>query len=94
MGKAITVSASDAARGMGDLLGRVRYRGESFLIKRGRAVVAQLGPPPAPGVTGRELARAWREMPHMTSAEALLFDKDVRAFRRAANRPPRDPWAR
>lgn len=36
-----TISATVAARRLGDLLSRIRYRGESFLIRRGRAVVAR-----------------------------------------------------
>lgn len=41
-----TISATDAARRLSDLLNRVLYRGESFVIVRNGTAVAQLGPAP------------------------------------------------
>jgi len=40
-----TVTATEAGRQLSDLLNRVRYRGESFVIIRGGEPVAQLSPP-------------------------------------------------
>lgn len=41
-----TISATEAARNLSELLNRVLYRGESFLIARNGVDVAQLGPAP------------------------------------------------
>jgi antitoxin (DNA-binding transcriptional repressor) of toxin-antitoxin stability system len=87
------VSASDAARHLGDLLARIRYRRETFLIRRGRTIVARLGPATAPPATGADLARRWREMPHLDTEDARAFERDLAAGRRTVRRATRDPWA-
>jgi hypothetical protein len=92
--KATVLTATEAARGFGDLLARVRYRREAFLIRRGRTIVARLGPVDAPGVTGADAALAWNGRPRLTAREAEAMRKDVEAARKKANRPPGDPWAR
>lgn len=86
------VSATEAARSLGDLLARVRYRGESFLIRRGRKVVASLGPPPVELVTGKVLVERLRAIPRLAPREAEDFARDVERGRRALNKPPKDPW--
>lgn len=40
------ISATELARKLGDVLSRVRYRGESFLVERNGAPVARLEPVP------------------------------------------------
>ena len=81
------ISASDLARRLGDILGRVRYRGEVFLIDRHDVAVARLGPVPgAPRGTLREAARAW-----MTPVADVAFADDLARVSRA-DRPPRNPW--
>jgi antitoxin (DNA-binding transcriptional repressor) of toxin-antitoxin stability system len=88
------VSATDAARHLGDLLARVRYRGESFLIRRGREIVARLGPPPHEGLPGSDLARRWRERPQLSPEEGRAFARDLLEARKKINRPPRSRWGR
>jgi len=92
--KATVLTATEAARGFGDLLARIRYRREAFLIRRGRTIVARLGPVEAPGVTGAEAAAAWGQRPRLTTREAEAFGRDLEIARKKTNRPPRDPWAR
>ena len=88
------VTATEAARSFGDLLARVRYRGESFLIRRGKVVVARLGPPPPSGPTGSELAEWWRKRTRLDAAEAKALARDVTAARKVLNVPPKSPWPR
>lgn len=38
------LSATEAARGFSELLNRVRYRGESFIIERGGVAIGELRP--------------------------------------------------
>ena len=92
--KAQVLSATEAARGFGDLLARVRYRREAFLIRRGRAIVARLGPIEAPTVSGAAAAAAWSRTPRLTPREATALATDLRAARRTAERAPRNPWGR
>lgn len=88
------VSATEAARRLGDLLARVRYRGESFLIRRGRTIVAQLAPPPWAGRPAREVAESWSRRSRLGADEARAFARDVDAGRRRLNQPPKSPWPR
>ncbi|MBI2892675.1 MAG: hypothetical protein HYY06_03925 [Deltaproteobacteria bacterium] len=86
------VSATEAARSLGDLLARVRYRGEIFLIRRGKHIVASLGPSPVTGVTGRVLAERRSARRRMSAREAAGFARDVGRIRERLNVPPKDPW--
>jgi prevent-host-death family protein len=83
------ISATELARRLGDVLGRVRYRGESFIVERNGTPVARLGPL-ATGVsaaTARDALAAWR----LGGPDLLLADALERVG--AADRPPEDPWA-
>ena len=84
---AARISATRLARGLGDVLGRIRYRGESFLIERNGVVVARMGPvQPAEPARLRDVVEAW------TSVEAdPRFAEDLAAVG-AADTPARDPW--
>jgi antitoxin (DNA-binding transcriptional repressor) of toxin-antitoxin stability system len=81
------ITASELARKLGDILGRVRYRGEAFIIERHDVAIARLGPVPGTArATLRDLAVAWTSAP----ADASFGDDIERAGR--ADRPPRNPW--
>ena len=82
------ISASELARRLGDILERVRYRGETFVVERHDVPIAHIGP--APGMVKaslREAALAW----HAVSVDAGFAD-DLELANRA-DRPPRNPWA-
>jgi len=82
------ISATALARQLGDVLGRIRYRGESFVIERNGVAVARLIPA-ARGTeaTVADALRAWRDAadPDRRFAEALERIG-------AADRAPRNPW--
>ena len=81
------ISATDLARRLGDVLGRIRYRGERFLVERNGTPVARLEPVAGrSAVTLREALTAWR-----ASGPDPAF---VAALDRvgAADRPPENPW--
>jgi hypothetical protein len=88
------IGATAAVRNLGELLARVRYRGESFLIRRGNTIVACLGPPPFAGASGRELAARWRARAALGVVEGKSFGRDVASGRRRLNQPPKSPWPR
>jgi antitoxin (DNA-binding transcriptional repressor) of toxin-antitoxin stability system len=55
------ISATTLARQLGDVLGRIRYRGESFIIERNGVVVARLEPARADrGASVHAALQAWR----------------------------------
>jgi prevent-host-death family protein len=60
----VRVTATEAARRFSDLLNRVRYGRETFVVMRGGEEVAQIAPAqPAPQVTLRELIERLRQVP-------------------------------
>lgn len=81
------ISATELARKLGDVLGRVRYRREVFVIERNGEAVARLAPLPSAGVSLVEALRAWRQA---APAERRFADDLERV--NAADRPPKNPW--
>jgi antitoxin (DNA-binding transcriptional repressor) of toxin-antitoxin stability system len=83
----ITVTA--LARRLGDILGRIRYRGDTFVIERNGVAVARISPVPEshPATLGDALA-AWRAAGDADHA----FANDLERVG-ALDRPATDPWA-
>lgn len=85
------VSATQAARSFSDLLNRIRYRGEAFIVERGGEPVCRMLPAEPPRrFTLRELALLLREAPRPDPGYA----KDVRRAVRRQGRLPHAPWGR
>jgi hypothetical protein len=58
------VSATEAARNFSELLNRVRYRRQSFLVERGGQAVCEIRPVyETTGFTGADLARLLKALP-------------------------------
>ena len=82
------ISATDLARRLGDVLGRVRYRGESFIVERNGEPIARLAPLATRSHgTIAEALRAWREA---APADSKLA-RDLERVNRA-DQPPENPW--
>ena len=81
------IPATQLARRLGDVLGRIRYRGESFVIERNGVLVARIGPV-RPGELPRlrELVAAWSSL----KADPE-FAQDLAAIG-AADVPAHNPW--
>jgi len=85
------VSATQAVRTFSDLLNRIRYRGEEFVVERAGEPVCRMTPAAAPGrLTLGELASLLREIPKTDAGYA----SDVRRAVRGQGRLPRSPWER
>ena len=83
------ISATRLARQLGDVLGRVRYRGESFVIERNGSVVARLLPAQDGRRTSvRNALDAWRDAGTADSDFAAVLERIG-----AADVPPGNPWA-
>jgi len=82
------ISATELARTLGDVLARVRYRGDTFLVERNGMTVARVVPA-AEGspTTLREAMAAWRAAgppdPEFADILELVNSQD---------RPPENPW--
>lgn len=86
------LSVTEMVRGFSDYVNRVAYRGERFILLKGRRPVAELRPLPSGRLLG-ELEDVLRSLPGLTSTEAADFAADIDAARAAL--PPeelQDPW--
>ena len=85
------ITATALARSLSEILNRVKYGGERFLIRRGGKVVGSLGPARAearPGITLRELAHRMRD----TSLPGDGFADDLEAIQAAQGEMEIPPW--
>lgn len=83
------ISATELVRSLGDVLGRVRFRNDEFVVERNGEPVARLVPAAGASVTSaREAIRAWREVGEREPA----FADDLETVG-TLDRPPDDPWA-
>jgi antitoxin (DNA-binding transcriptional repressor) of toxin-antitoxin stability system len=57
------ISATEAARTFSDLMNRVRYRGESFIVERSGKPICEILPARPPKFSGAELASLLRSLP-------------------------------
>ena len=62
-GSARTVSATEAARNLSELMNRVKYRGESFKIERGGEVICELRPAGIPAFSGADFVDLMHSLP-------------------------------
>ncbi len=83
-----TISVTDAARNFSDVVNRIYYQRQSYLLTRGGTVVARLTPAPEP-LTGARLATLWEDRPRLDPHDAEVWEADL-ATLRAGVRPPED----
>ena len=85
------VSATKAVRTFSDLLNRIHYRGEEFVVERGGEAVCRMTPaaPPKRPTLG-DLVSLLREVPKPDAG----FASAVRRATRSQGRQPRSPWER
>jgi antitoxin (DNA-binding transcriptional repressor) of toxin-antitoxin stability system len=57
------ISATTAARSFSELMNRVRYRGESFVVERGGKPICEILPARPARFSGAELANLLRSLP-------------------------------
>jgi len=84
----IRITATELARKLGDVLGKIRYRSDSFVVERNGEPIARISPVVgrASGALGDGL-RAWRE----AAPADPRFAADLDSVNRA-DRSPRNPW--
>lgn len=72
------ITATNAARRFSEVLNRVLYRNESFVVKRGGEPVCEIVPVRAARFTGRELAELLRSLPHPGKDYLDTVEKHIR----------------
>jgi antitoxin (DNA-binding transcriptional repressor) of toxin-antitoxin stability system len=83
-----TITATELVRGLGDVLARIRYRRESFIVERNGRAVARMVPVEDEPTSVREALEAW-----LLDADADASFADDLARVNAADRPAANPWA-
>ena len=88
------LTVTEAVRNFSEILGRVRFKGERFILLRGGKPVAELGPTDAAApVRLGELTEILEALPHLEPADAEGFARDVESGRDAIGRGLPAPWA-
>ena len=85
------ISATDLSRSLSDVLSRVRYREEKFVIERNGETIALLSPlGPGPRTTMRQLVELVKDIPRPDDG----FADDVEALRASQQQAELPPWRR
>lgn len=86
------LSVTEMVRGFSDYVNRVAYRGERFILLKGRKPMAELRPVPAGKLLG-ELDALLRSLPALTAAEVESYAADIEEARAGLPEEGRsDPW--
>ena len=79
---AIKLTASEASRSFSEIMGKVRFQGETFLVMKHGKAVAMIKPAhEAILVQLRDLRGIMERAPHLTPADARKFEEDLEAGR-------------
>jgi antitoxin (DNA-binding transcriptional repressor) of toxin-antitoxin stability system len=82
------ISATQAARTFSDLLNRVHYRGEEFVIERGGEPICTISPVKPLSCTGADIAALLQSLP---KPDAAFWDSVEEATKQYSELP-RSPW--
>ncbi|MBI1883905.1 MAG: hypothetical protein HYS08_06830 [Chlamydiae bacterium] len=87
------LAVTEMARHFAEYINRVAYRGECFVLLRGKKAVAEIKPVLG-GKRLRELPDILKSLSHLSEEEAVSFRRDVDLLRRKSRKESlRDPWA-
>jgi antitoxin (DNA-binding transcriptional repressor) of toxin-antitoxin stability system len=89
----IKITVTDVARHLSDIISRVAYRGEHFILVKGKKTMARITPV-AIGKKLGELPELVSRLPRLSEKEAAVFKKDIaRTKKKSDMERMRDPWA-
>ncbi|MGB3562261.1 MAG: prevent-host-death protein [Thermoanaerobaculia bacterium] len=82
------VSATEASRNFSELLNRIRYRGETFIVMRGGQPICELRPAAPTPFTGADLVTLFRSLPAVDED----YLSSVEETARSQPLLPESPW--
>ena len=89
----LKTSVTEVARNFAEYVNRVAFRGESFVLMRGKKPVAELRPVPIGRRLG-ELPGVLDSLPRLSEGEVAALAGDLDEAREELGGVPlRDPWA-
>jgi prevent-host-death family protein len=83
----LEISATDAHRRFSEILNRVRYRNETFVVKRRGEPICEIVPVRPATFTGRELVELIRSLPHPGKDYLDAVERHVRKQPKAEKTP-------
>lgn len=86
-----TITVTEAARNFSNIINRVYYQGNTFLLTRGREVVACLSAVNKP-TTGAMFARHWQERPRLDAEDAAHWEAEISELKAANESPVDSAW--
>ena len=87
------LTVTEAVRNFSEILGRVRFKGERFVLVKGGRPIAELGPTDAAAaVLLGELPAILDALPHLDPEDADHFARDLESGRVAVGPMPAAPW--
>ncbi|MDQ7843458.1 MAG: antitoxin [Armatimonadota bacterium] len=87
------LTVTEAVRNFSDILGRVRFKGERFILVKGGKPVAELRPTDAAAeVRLEELPAILEGLPHLDPEDADRFARDLESGRSTTGPIPAPPW--
>ena len=88
------LTTTEFARNHAEYLNRVAYRGESFVITRGKRQIAEVRPVQKP-VMLHDLSQILDSLPRLSRDDLDEFERDIETARRQLPALPMDdPWDR
>lgn len=91
---ATKLSVTEAVRNFSEVIGRVRFKGERFVLLKGGKPVAELRPTDtAVLVRLGELPAILEALPHLDPGDADRFADDLETARSVAGTTPKPLWA-
>jgi antitoxin (DNA-binding transcriptional repressor) of toxin-antitoxin stability system len=84
------VSATEAARKFSEILNRVAYKGESFIVERGGRPVCEISPPSKKGISTKELVEFLKSVHYPDKGYFRTLEKITRDQPKVAP----SPWDR
>ena len=81
-----SISTTELVRNLSVVIDKVRISGHSLYITKGTQTVAELGPPPKPGLPISKLAGVLKSLPKLGD-DIDVLGKDLESIRRQARLP-------
>ena len=85
------ISVTEASRNFSDVINRVYYQGQTYLLTRGGVVVAQLTGSNKT-LSAKELLNRWQDRPRLDPEDAADWEQDLADMRAAFTMPEEAPW--
>jgi antitoxin (DNA-binding transcriptional repressor) of toxin-antitoxin stability system len=85
------ISVTEAARNFSDVINRVYYQGQTYLLTRGGVVVAQLATV-GKTLSAKELIVRWEARPRLDPGDAADWEQDLVELKATVAKPEGSVW--